>query len=231
MSKGCFIVIDGIDGTGKKTQLDLLKIRLESEGLAVETADFPQYGNKSAGPVEDYLNGKFGAADEVGAYRSSIFFAVDRYAASKKITGWQEAGKVVITNRYVSANMGHQGGKISDTGERAKYFAWLDELEYSLFKIPRPNVNIILHIPPEIAQQLVDKKAAEVRTYSENKRDIHEADINHLRNAEQTYLEISRTFPGFILIECYESGRLLSREEVHEKVWQTVQKFLPAKTS
>jgi dTMP kinase len=103
--KGKFIVIDGTDGSGKATQTELLVKRLEAEGYAVVMADFPRYGERSAMLVEDYLNGKFGSAQEVGPYRGSIFFACDRYAASFQIKQWLEEGKLIISNRYVSANM------------------------------------------------------------------------------------------------------------------------------
>ena len=116
-----FIVIDGTDGSGKATQTQLLVEKLKSLGFDVEIADFPQYGQKSAGLVEEYLNGVYGSAQDVGPYRASILYAVDRYAASFKIKKWLEEGKIVVSNRYVSANMGHQAGKIKDYAERDKF--------------------------------------------------------------------------------------------------------------
>ncbi|MBU4493296.1 MAG: thymidylate kinase, partial [Nanoarchaeota archaeon] len=107
--KGKFIVIAGTDGSGKATQIKILVKRLKDKGYEVEIADFPQYGKKSAALVEEYLNGKFGLAEEVGPYRASIFYACDRYAASFKIKEWLDEGKIVVSNRYVSANVGHQG--------------------------------------------------------------------------------------------------------------------------
>ncbi|HDH07740.1 MAG TPA: thymidylate kinase, partial [Candidatus Moranbacteria bacterium] len=146
MKIGKFIVIDGTDGSGKATQTKLLVERLKNDGHDVEIADFPQYGKKSAGLIEKYLNGKYGSAEEVGPYRASIFYACDRYDASFKIRKAVEEGKIVISNRYVTANMGHQGGKIKDPEERKKYFNWLYNLEYETFSIPRPDLNIILHV-------------------------------------------------------------------------------------
>jgi dTMP kinase len=113
--KGVFIVIDGTDGAGKKTQTDILCEKLKAYGFAVEIADFPQYGHKSAGLVEEYLNGRYGTAEAVGPYAASIFYACDRYDASFKIRKWLAEGKVVVSNRYVAANMGHQGGKIAQS--------------------------------------------------------------------------------------------------------------------
>lgn len=220
MTQGAFIVIDGIDGSGKKTQLDLLKQRLEREKYQVTTADFPQYGQKSAGLVEEYLNGAYGTAAEIGPYAASILYAVDRFAASKKIRQQLAEGYNVISNRYVTANMGHQGSHITDSAERKKFFAWNNELEFGTFKIPQPDLNIILHVPAKIAQMLVDQKSA--RSYTDNKRDILEADLGHLERAEQTYIELTNTFPNFILIECSENGAILSLEAIHEKIWQAV---------
>ena len=107
---GKFIVIDGTDGSGKATQTELLVKRLAQAGYEVVMADFPQYGQKSAGLVEHYLNGKYGTALDVGPYRASIFYAADRYDASFQIRQWLKEGKIVISNRYVTANMAHQGG-------------------------------------------------------------------------------------------------------------------------
>ena len=106
--KGKLIVIDGTDGSGKGTQTELLVERLKNEGHAVFMLDFPQYGERSAAMVEDYLNGKFGTADEVGPYKASIFYACDRFAAASEVKKRLARGEICISNRYVSANMGHQ---------------------------------------------------------------------------------------------------------------------------
>ncbi len=221
MSTGTFIVIEGTDGSGKTVQTSLLVERLKNEGKRVESISFPQYGERSAAMVEDYLNGVFGSAHDVGPYRSSIFYATDRYAASKKIQTWLDEGAIVISNRYIGSNMGHQGGKMKNPEERKKFFEWNYHLEYTIFGIPKPHANIILHVPAEISQALVDKK--EAREYLHGKkRDIHEADLNHLRDAEAAYLDIATQFPEFSLVECVENGILLSPEHIHERVWQLV---------
>lgn len=225
LKKGKFIVIDGTDGSGKTTQFNMLKDNLINEGYDVQVADFPQYGTKSAGLVEEYLNGKYGEANDVGPYRASIFYAADRYDASFKIKKWLDEGKIVISNRYVAANMAHQGGKISDDNERQKYFKWLEELEYKIFNIPRPDMNIILHVDAAVAQKLVDKKGH--RDYvGGSKRDIHEADIAHLRNAEKVYLEIAKMFKGFELIECTRDNQIMERPIISKMVWAKVSDLL-----
>lgn len=219
--KGLFIMIEGTDGSGKSLQTGLLKERLVKEGHAVEDISFPQYGSPSATMVEEYLNGRLGTAEEIGPYRASVFFAIDRYAASNKIKTWLSEGKIVIANRYVGSNMGHQGGKIKDEAERKKFFDWDYELEYTIFQIPKPDVNIVLHVTPEISQMLVDKK--EARVYLQGKkRDIHEDDLEHLKNAEIAYLQIARDYPEFTLIECVENGELQTPEIIHEKIYTPI---------
>ena len=220
--KGKFIVIDGTDGSGKATQSKMLVDELKVAGYQVEEADFPQYGSKSAGLIEEYLNGKYG---QVGPEAASIFYAIDRFDASFKIRQWIQEGKVVVSNRYVTANAGHQGGKIKDEFERLKFFKWLDNLEYNIFGIPKPDLNIILHVPAETAQQLVDKKSSKDREYANGKkRDLHEADLQHLKNAEKVYLQIAKLFPNTKLVECLENGELMSPGHVHNKVWELVRR-------
>jgi dTMP kinase len=221
---GKFIVIDGTDGSGKTTQLSLLKLRLETEGYAVEIADFPQYNTKSAGLVEEYLSGKYGQADEVGPYKASIFYAVDRYDASFKIKNWLASGKIVLANRYTSANMGHQGCKIDNPLERKVFFNWLYDLEYKIFGIPQPDLSIILHVESEIAQALAKKRSRE--DWNGKTTDIHESNLEHLKKAEQVYLEIANSFPNFKLINCTKNNEILGREEVSLLIWPAVKQII-----
>lgn len=221
---GKFIVIDGTDGSGKTTQLNLLQEALEKDGYEVKIADFPQYNTKSAGAVEEYLSGKYGKADEVGPYKASIMYAVDRYDASFKIKQWLKEGKIVLSNRYTSANMGHQGCKIDNSLERKIYFNWLYELEYKMFEIPEPDLSIILHVKPEISQKLAQDRARE--DWHGKTNDIHENDISHLHKAEQTYLEIANSFPNFFLVECTKDDNIMSREEIHRRVWNQSKELL-----
>ncbi|HRX63648.1 MAG TPA: hypothetical protein P5060_00925 [Candidatus Absconditabacterales bacterium] len=224
MRKGKFIVIDGTDGSGKGTQTRKLIEKLKKEGYIVEMADFPQYGQRSAMMVEDYLNGEFGNAQEVGPYRASVLYAVDRYAASFKIKKWLDQGKIVIANRYVSSNMGHQAGKIKDIAERDKFLVWLDNFEYGLFDIPRPDKNILLYMPTEIGQQLVDKKGH--RDYvGGQKRDIHEDDLEHLKDAAEAYRYVAKKY-NWTVIDSAPNGKLQSIDEIAEKIWEEIEKIV-----
>jgi dTMP kinase len=220
MEKGVFIVIEGTDGSGKTVQTKKLVENLKTDGKDVETIEFPQYGSKSAGLVEEYLNGKYGSAEDVGPYRASIFFACDRYDASFKVKKWLEQGKIVIANRYTSANMGHQAGKIKDKEERDKYLEWLENLEFNIFQIPKPDATILLFMPPEIGQQLVDKKGH--RDYvNGNKRDIHEADLDHLKNAAEAYKYVAEKY-NWLVIDCAPNNELREIEDISKEVFEKV---------
>jgi dTMP kinase len=222
--KGKLIVIDGTDGSGKGTQTELLVKRLESQGYAVAMADFPRYGQKSAILVEQYLNGQFGNAEQVGPYIASAFYAYDRYDASKEIKQWLDEGKIVICNRYVSANMGHQAGKIKEVPEVEKFLVWLEDLEYGKFAIPRPDATILLYMPVEIGQQLVDKKGD--RAYvGGQKRDIHEADLNHLTDAASAYLYVAKKY-DWPIIQCAPGDQLRTPEDIHEELYALVKKII-----
>lgn len=251
--KGNLIVIDGTDGSGKATQTKLLVERLKNEGYPVEYIDFPQYGKKSAALVEEYLNGKFGSAEDVGPYPASIFYACDRYAASFDIKRWLIEGKIVVLNRYVSSNMGHQAGKIKNPKERDKFLDWLDELEYGLFKVPKPDLTLLLYVPPKIGQKNVDQKPQTAiglynqddyqekvyaqkatREYIEitnsmggkSKEDIHEKDLEHLKNAAKAYEYVAKKY-SWTVINCVKDEKLLTREEIHRLIWEQVRKLTP----
>jgi dTMP kinase len=221
---GKFIVIDGTDGSGKTTQTELLIERLKKEGRDAQTVSFPQYNQKSAGLVEEYLGGKYGKAEDVDPRISSIFYAADRYDASFKMREWLGQGKILVANRYVSSNMGHQGGKIHDAAKRETFLDWLYELEYGLFKLPVPDINFVLFVPTEIAQQLAQARNRE--DWTGKTRDIHEESLTHLKSAAESYLYIAKKYPNFNLINCAPNENLLSRENIHEKIWEHVRKML-----
>ena len=222
--KGKFIVIDGTDGSGKATQTKLLVEGLRKEGREVMELDFPQYGNPSALFVEKYLRGEYGSADMVGPYRGSIFYALDRYDKSFEVKKWLKEGKIVVANRYVSANMGHQTGKIKSKKDRDKFLEWVTHLEFDIFGIPKPDKVILLYMPPAVGQKLVDQKSA--REYIRGKkRDIHEADLNHLQNAADAYKYVAEKFKWDV-IKCANDDKIFSREEIHEKLWKIISKLL-----
>ncbi len=224
--KGMFFVIEGTDGSGKGTQFELLQDRFKKAGYEVAVFDFPQYQNASAHFITEYLNGKYGSANDVGPYTASLFFALDRYEAAPKIREALDQGKIVLANRFSGSNMAHQGTKFDNPEERRGYFIWLDNLEFELLKIPRPDKSFVLRVPADIAQKLVDKKAR--RSYTDKKRDIHEADIDHMRRSVEVYDDLCQLFPkDFQSIDCVRGDKLMDIEQISDILWKTIEPLLP----
>lgn len=224
--EGIFIVLEGTDGSGKGTQFQLLSERLRNAGYDVVTFDFPRYDQPSSHFVKQYLNGEYGTADEVGPYTGSLFYALDRYEAAPEIRKALQEGKVVLANRFTGSNMAHQGTKFHHADERRGYFIWLDNLEFEMLHIPRPDLNIVLRVPAEIAQTLVDQKAA--RDYTDKKRDIHEADLSHLQRAVEVYDDLCHLFPkDFTRIDCVRDHTMLPVETINNLIWEKLFPLLP----
>jgi dTMP kinase len=222
--KGQFIIIEGTDGSGKTTQINILVEKLLYFGFKIKTIDFPQYNKKSAGLVEEYLEGNYGSLEDVGPYISSIFYACDRYDAGFKIKKWLDKGYLVIANRYVVSNMGHQGSKIDNSLERKFFYSWLNSLEYGLFKIPIPDLTVILHLKSEIAQSLALNNKTE--KWHNKTNDIHENNYKHLQKAEKTYLEIAKKFPNIKLVKCFKNNQVLTKSQIHDMVWSIISNYL-----
>ena len=216
--KGYFVVLEGTDGSGKTEQFKLLLRALKQAGKKVLTVDFPQYGKPSAYYVEQYLHGVYGTWQEVGPMLASAFYALDRIDAARAIRAHLAKGGVVLANRYVGSNMGHQGAKIKNTVKRRELLKWIYDFEYNICRIPKPDINIFLHVPSRISYKLISRKGE--RAYLKGKkRDIHEADFNHLKQAEASYQDAVRLFPrDFKVIECAPDGKLLSIESIHQEV-------------
>lgn len=201
---GRFIAIEGGDGSGKATQSKLLVEYLSVQGHDVLFISFPQYGTDSAYYVEQYLNGVYGQANDVPADLGVLPFAIDRYAAGAKIREHlAKPNSIVISDRYMASNLAHQGTKVADKEKRKAFYERTMTTEYDVLGIPRPDINIVLLVPANIAQANVDKKAT--RTYTDKKRDIHEADTSHLELAKRNYEELCELYPKeFTAIDCME---------------------------
>ena len=230
--RGKFFVFEGIDGSGKSTQTKLLTKFFKKNGYKVEKIDFPQHGERSSAMVDDYLTGKYGSSQEVGPYIASIFYAQDRYDASFKIRKWLDEGKIVISDRYLVSNIGHQGGKIRNKKEWEKYVDWLYNLEYNIFRIPKPDYTLILKTSAEfslkLAHNITDKdKQNRRKAYlgSSKKQDIHEKDKSHLANALKSFLMVAEKYPrDFKVVECLENGELLPPDQINQKIIKIVSK-------
>lgn len=215
--KGKFIVIDGSDGSGKKTQSDLLVEKLKTDGHPVSYYDFPQYDKTFFGAmVGRYLNGEFGDLSEINPYLISLLYAGDRWQASESIKKDLAEGKVVVSNRYIQSNMAFSGARFATVSEREKFLEWLDELEYKVYGIPHPDLVIYLYVPYKIGQELVDKK--EKRNYTAKKRDIHEKDAEYLEQVENTYLWLAERCKEWKKIDCIDKRGILPIETIAKKV-------------
>jgi len=230
--KGKFFVIEGIDGAGKSTQTKMLTEDLKKRGFDVVKIDFPQYGKGSAALLEAYLRGDYGPSEEVGPYRASIFYACDRYDLSFKMRKWLDEGKIIISDRYLASNIGHQGGKIiKNKKEWEKYITWLHNLEYNIFQIPKPDYTLILKISPELSMshsnKITDAEKQKKRTAylgDHKKQDIHEADRNHLANTLKSYIAISKKYPSqYKIVECEKRKEFLSINEIHQKILKLIE--------
>jgi len=229
MTKGKFFVIDGVDGSGKGTQTRLIVQKLKDEGFNILESDFPQYGNKSAALVEEYLNGNFGTFEEIDAYQASIFYACDRFAASKKMKEHLDSGGIIISNRYVTSNQIHQSSKIQNQEELNKFLDWLDNLEYNIFKIPRPQKVIFLNMPYKIGQKLVEKKQKEEREYIKSGKslDIHEESLDHLKQAYDRACSLVKKYDEWTEVKCTtQNNKIKTIKEINNEIYNLIKQEL-----
>ncbi len=221
MKHGKLIIIEGGDGSGKATQSLKLVERLKAEGFSAMRITFPNYESHSSSLIKMYLGGEFGNSPEsVNPYVASTFYTVDRFASFvKEWKAFYEEGAVIIADRYTTSNLVHQGAKIEDTAERRAYFNWLQEFEYGMFGLPKPDEVVFLDVPPAVSKQwMVDRTSKMDGTDS---KDIHERDQEHLEKAYRTAVELCG-LENWIRVSAVESGRLLDVEQIHKRVWEAI---------
>jgi dTMP kinase len=231
MKKGKFIVIDGTDGSGKATQTELLLKRLKKHGLKVKKIDFPRYYENFFGKlIGECLAGKYGQFIHVDPHIASVLYAADRWESSAQIKKWLDSGVTVVADRYVSSNQIHQGGKIKHNQKRAEFLHWLDTMEHKVFKIPRPDMLIHLHVPAKIGFKLLKAKSLELKKrYLEGKKDLAENDLKHLEDSRRNALKLVKELNNWHQIDCAHKDGILPREEIHELVFSKVKNILNIK--
>jgi dTMP kinase len=225
--RGRLLAVCGTDGTGKTTQTRLLVQWARETGLPVETMSFPRYEEGFfGGLIRRYLQGEMaGRAGEVDPYLAALPYACDRWEAAPQLREWLAEGCLVVCNRYVPANMAHQGAKIREEEERARFYRWAVELEYDVFGLPRPDPHLLMDLPTDLSARLLSGREADERP--EGGSDIHERDTEYLRATAEAYREIARTMPGrWVVVECAEEGRLLSPEAIAEQVRAAVTRLM-----
>ena len=222
---GKLFVIDGTDGSGKQTQFNKLQERLDKENIEYKTVSFPNYESPSSSLVKMYLSGEFGTnAQEISPYIASTFYAADRYATFK--TGYQDyydKGGIILADRYTTANMVHQAGKIKDKKERDKFLKWLWDFEFNLYKLPIPTEVFFLNMPVEKSIELM--KNRENKFTHEEKKDIHEANKEHLLDSYNAACQVAKEY-NWYEIKCVKDDKIRTIEDIHEEIYNEIKKHI-----
>ncbi len=222
MEKHNLIVIEGLDGSGKGTQTVRLCDTIRLSGHAVRQISFPNYEDTSAALVKSYLAGEFGSSpDAVNAYAASSFYAVDRYAAYKKY--WSDdylSGVNIVADRYTTSNAVYQMTKLPQEGWD-DYLRWLEDYEYRLLALPRPDVVLYLDMPPEISQKLMSGRY----DGDESKKDIHEADVPFQALCRRSALYAADRL-GWHVVTCGADGQPRVIDDIAADVWSLVKDSL-----
>lgn len=220
--KGKLVVIEGLDGSGKSTQEELLKKKLSDCGVKVNFIKLPNYGDPACEPVKMYLAGRFGdKPEDVNAYAASAFFAVDRYVSFNCY--WKDAylnGEVFLADRYTTSNAYHQLTK-TPRAEWDYYLEWLEDFEYNKMGIPKPDAVIYLDMPIEVSQKLMTGRY----NGDETKKDIHEKDVAYLKSCREA-AEYACSRLGWKRIECSKDGEPLPVDVISAKVFAAVAEII-----
>ena len=222
---GKLIAIEGTDCSGKETQTNLLIKKLREEGFQVQNFSFPNYNSPTGkiigGPYlgKEYICDSYfdEGAVNVDPKVASLYYAADRRYNIEKIIFLLENGYNVILDRYIYSNMAHQGGKLKDKKERLEMYDFLEKLEFDLMELPKPDITIFLHMPLEAAKELKKNR--------DEAPDGHEKDENHLKMAEEAYLELAERY-SFEIIECANGNQAKTIEEIHNQVYKKIKDLI-----
>lgn len=215
---GKLIVIEGLDGCGKNTQVNLLVEFLKRKGKKVKYLSFPDYNEPSSSLIKMYLNREFGKdPNEVNAYAASSFYAVDRYASYKKF--WEKnykSGEIIICDRYTTSNTFYQMSKLPKN-EWENYLTWLYDYEYNKLGLPKPNNVIFLNVPIEISQNLMEKRYLG----DKNKKDLRESDITFLKNCKEAANYVIKK-DGWTEIFCAKENKMRDISDIHDEIIKNI---------
>ena len=222
---GKIFVIDGTDGSGKQTQLQKLKERLEKEKIDYRVVSFPNYDSKTSTLVKMYLSGEFGKnAKEISPYIASTFYAADRYATFQtEYKEYYENGGIILADRYTTSSMIHQAGKIKDKEEREKFLKWLWDFEFNLYGLPIPTEVFFLNMPVEKSLELIANR--ENKFTHETKKDIHESDKNHLLDAYSAACDVAKDYNWHEVI-CVKDDKIRTIEDIHEEIYNVIKEHI-----
>src|SRR5947208_1707235 len=201
--RGKLIAIEGIDGSGKRTQVELLATALRTQGHSVHSTGFPQYVSWFGKMVGQFLNGELGPLESVDPHFTALLYAGDRYEAKPRLETALNNGQIVLADRYIASNLAHQTARVAPE-KRAAFVEWIEHLEYDIYGLPREDLVLYLRVPAVEAQKLVALKSA--RSYTSAQKDLQEASLRHLEDAAQMYDALSKR-PNWNTIECFDSKR------------------------
>lgn len=225
-TRGNLIAVEGIDGSGKQTQVRLLAQALEAKGHRVLSTGFPQYESWFGKMAGQFLNGDFGSIDTVDPHFAALLYAGDRFENKGPIIAALDRGDVVLADRYIASNLAHQTAR-STPEKRAQFRDWIEQLEYGIYGLPKEDLVLYLRVTPQHAQSLVAKKSA--RSYTDSAHDILEASAHHLQIASDIYDDLARR-PNWKTIECVNAGtqQMRAPDDIAREVLAAVQQVLPA---
>jgi len=224
-----FIVIEGLDGSGKSTQLRLLTDYLDKNNIKYKYLHFPRTEEGIFGDlVARFLRGDLGEIDNVNPYLVGLIYAGDRNDAKINIKKWIDDGYFVIVDRYVYSNMAFQGAKLRTNDEKQKLRSWLNKLEYNYYKIPKPDISFFLDVPFSFTtNSLTKQRNGNDRNYLKGKQDIHEADLSFQETVRREYLSLIKYDTNFKLIKCYNSNEnMLSPDKIFNKLITQIKPFI-----
>ena len=199
-----FIVLEGLDGAGKSTQIKLLRELFASRGIESEYVHFPRFDSPVFGElIARFLRGELGGVESVDPYIVALLFAGDRADMAPQIRAWQAEGKVVIVDRYVYSNIGYQCAKLATEEQRAKLKQWILDTEYGYYNIPRPDLSLFLDVPFSFtAKSLTEQRSGDDRAYLNGEKDIHESSLDLQQMVRNVYLEAAKSDDALQVINC-----------------------------
>ena len=223
------VVVEGLDGSGKSTQVRRLKEYLENTVGELEYIHFPRYDAEVYGElISRFLRGDFGSIESVHPQLVALLFAEDRHYAAPMMKSVLDRGGTVLLDRYVYSNIAYQCAKLSSEEERESLRKWIIDTEYGFFGLPRPDLNIFLDVPPDfVEQRLRSARKGSDREYLGGAQDIHEADMSFQSRVREIYLQQCRTDPKFLRIDCSgENGEMQAADDIFMKVKAAVDGIL-----
>jgi dTMP kinase len=204
-------VIEGVDGSGKSTQLKLLSEYLFKKGHKCEFLHFPRTNAPYFGElIARFLRGEFGSLNEVDPYLVAMLYAGDRKDASDKIKGWLEKKNIVLLDRYTYSNIAYQCAKLDDQISQEKLMKWILSLEFDHFAIPKPDLNIFLDVPFSFTEKkLLSNRSGNDRSYLNGTKDIHEESLNFQKKVRDIYLKVARFDDRLVVVDCRDGSGLM----------------------